>query len=508
MNIGSSVISLNWTSFLSALGVILLSIFSRHLLDPRPETVAYTFDNAMPSASRMTGLGELLLTQSIKTNLTRNHIDSRAKPSSLWQYPPGTYTAKEVVIQVAPLLDSLLHQLGDDPPRTAQPSRHVLVGGLQKCLALNGRSSALPVPEDARKGKRKEMASQATKIADYLVREAFEARSNQPADVPIMVRSPCEGHVWPHDVAGLLVGPRSNGMLMQVYNEWLHQLILLRDSLLPFENFEQVPLTFAAQGNGGARAVQGIRGSFLMQIMAGQVQSTSLLDVAKTHTGPNLPSGGYGFQFSHGMVLPSSFFSGTNTSLLRYVPAVLEEAPRKPLLFEPEHVDYFSAPRTFVESQQQLEPTRGNLSVQALNQAPKIQAEPSSTDGAQTYHLYLQGSLEAQAGHESQFKVDLGQVARGLRYAYHPLATSAAAQEDHKFYVHDAAAILSNDGLVDTKQKGVHVIATRDPVVRLALLGKLYPEDVVVGIDPENLEQSAVAGKGFGSKFVIAELDL
>ena len=53
---------------------------------------------------------------------------------------------------------------------------------------------------------------------------------------------------------------------MQVYNEWLHQIILLRDFLLPFENFEDVKFEVKAGAAEGTRPIEGIRSQLLMQL--------------------------------------------------------------------------------------------------------------------------------------------------------------------------------------------------------------------------------------------------
>lgn len=38
------------------------------------------------------------------------------------------------------------------------------------------------------------------------------------------------------------MGPKGSPEIMQLFNEYLHQLILLRDALMPFENWEEVPI--------------------------------------------------------------------------------------------------------------------------------------------------------------------------------------------------------------------------------------------------------------------------
>lgn len=71
--------------------------------------------------------------------------------------------------------------------------------------------------------------------------------------------------------------------------------------------------------------------------------------------------------------------------------------------------------------------------------------------------------------------------------------------------LHSAADILALSGLV-TNTDGIHFIPTdRNELVRWALLGKLYPENVVIldNGDPEELEKAYVSGKGFGTQFLV-----
>ncbi|KAL8987357.1 MAG: hypothetical protein Q9177_003418, partial [Variospora cf. flavescens] len=176
------------------------------------------------------------------TQAAINQINHTANGNSFrWRFQPGTYTTKQVVEHVAPLLNSLIAQLGQDPPG-AVPSRKILIDGLRSCLATSGRESTLPIGDAvnmAGESARKVMANQAQRIGSLLVRCAQNAPPPDVTGPQMTVRSPCEGHVWTREVAGLLIGPRSNGNLMQVYNEWLHQIVLLRDGLLPFENFDE-----------------------------------------------------------------------------------------------------------------------------------------------------------------------------------------------------------------------------------------------------------------------------
>ena len=150
--------------------------------------------------------------------------------ASTGKFSPGTYVPQEVVGNVAPLLDSLLIRLGQDPPG-AVPLRVILINGLKSCLSIESRESALPVTGNvnlvSRSARSQEMANQAKRIGSFLVRCAQKVSPSDGFSPRISIRSPYEGYVWTEDVAAL-IGLRSNGDLMQIYNEWLHQMVLLR----------------------------------------------------------------------------------------------------------------------------------------------------------------------------------------------------------------------------------------------------------------------------------------
>ncbi|MNT36180.1 hypothetical protein D3C72_1722480 [compost metagenome] len=77
--------------------------------------------------------------------------------------------------------------------------------------------------------------------------------------------------------------------------------------------------------------------------------------------------------------------------------------------------------------------------------------------------------------------------------------------EPHPYQVHQAGDILGLSGLV-TNQSGVHFIAAAENIlVKWALLGKLYPENVILS---DSADDAAIAaadklGKGYGAKFII-----
>lgn len=443
-----------------------------------------------------------------------NKINHTANGNSFrWRFQPGTYTTKQVVEHVAPLLNSLIAQLGQDPPG-AVPSREILIGGLRSCLATSGRESTLPIGDAvnmAGESARKVMANQAQRIGSLLVRCAQNAPPPDLTGPQMTVRSPCEGHVWTREVAGLLIGPRSNGNLMQVYNEWLHQIVLLRDGLLPFENFDEVQLTIKQDGT---RPVEDIRSKFLMQIMTAQVKRTTVVDVAKGLTASSLPSGGYGFQYGSGIVMPLSLFTGSSSILLKYVPATVEDSKHHELLFDYENKDYFSVPRHEIgapievtSSASSTSPKNSTSAVSTLTSSSFAVEKPTETDApSQIRHIKLHGNFKEGA----QFSIDVGQITRGLRYAYRTASSDSDnhSAEPSSFGIHKASDVLSLPELVTSTSHSdgvrLHVIHAGSAVERMALLGKLYPENVVLlSGEKQSPTRALGVGKGFGPQFVI-----
>ncbi len=75
--------------------------------------------------------------------------------------------------------------------------------------------------------------------------------------------------------------------------------------------------------------------------------------------------------------------------------------------------------------------------------------------------------------------VDLGQAVRGHRYAYRAPDGEHSAR-DEGVQMLDARAVLAATGLVWEAGGTWAVSAGHNPTLALALLGKLYPENVVL----------------------------
>lgn len=101
--------------------------------------------------------------------------------------------------------------------------------------------------------------------------------------------------------------------------------------------------------------------------------------------------------------------------------------------------------------------------------------------------------------------VGVGQIARGHRYAYQAVGAKTRGAGKFPITLHSALDILLHPetGLITSKQGGIHIIPTTEPIVAFAILGKLYSENVVLLPENCNLDQVENTGKEFEPKFVI-----
>ena len=430
-----------------------------------------------------------------------------------WALPAGVYTPRQIVEANAPLLEAVLHHLGPNPPGSLMTTREMLLDNLASNLALGTRESSITIPTtDA---SRAEMAKQAIKIGKVLVDYARNA-SDVQYDPGYVVRSPCEGHLLKPEVSHLMFGPRSLRHLMQVYSEYLHQMVLLRDALLPFENFEDVIIPIDAEPGRkrGLRHTEDTRAGFLTEMMTESVTQASVVKSAISLLAPQLPNDSvYGFQYQYGTVLPAFVAGSTSRGLLRYFPAVIDHLEEQ-VAFQYELLDYYAADRTEVPEPEKLvsgyDKVEGTLAEKGTTE---LQATLVSVPAEGKAARHLQLTLERSNGQGVPVKTDLGQIARGRRYAYvvgHKHGAASDALPPEEVHVHGACKILteSDPGLV-MANKGIHLIqANNNSIELLALLGKLYPENVVFMKQGQSLKQAQEAGKGLpeAGRFIVESL--
>ncbi|MES4906817.1 MULTISPECIES: hypothetical protein [unclassified Streptomyces] len=386
---------------------------------------------------------------------------------SRWNTFPatGTMTAREFFTGTEPLLQGVIDAL-------LSVDRVVLDAQIHATLGLGTRETSLPlaIGPDAASATRelgiqaeaigREIASWATAALDRLLAH----RISLPAG-PLVVRSHCYGHLLTHPATDLLMGRRGGPVAMQLYNEWLHQMVLLRDALLPFTNWQDVPLLVTPTG---LRHTEPARDRFLTELLVRQIRHTSIVDFARhTITGGSGPDG-YGFDHDGGTVLPAVVDAPPLTAprhLLTWRP---DPAAGESATYVAEVRDYYAAPRTLIEHLPPATGTPGPITARVVA-APVV-------DGTRTAHIEV-----THATHDgTPVRVDLGQALRGHRFAHRQDSTtrpevSAAARTA------DVWAVLGAPGLVWTEGGDVTLDATaQNNTVVLALLGRLYPDNIVL----------------------------
>ena len=416
-----------------------------------------------------------------------------------WFLPTGAYTARQIVESCAPLLETVLHNLGPDPD--GQPTaRHMLLDNPASNLALGTRESSLEIPlKDA---SRKEFAAQAVKIGEALVSYAREAK-DVSFDPKYAIRSPCEGHLLKPEVAYLMFGPRSLAHLMQIYNEYLHQMVLLRDALLPFENFDEVVIPIQAdtgKGRLGMRFTESSRMVFIAELMTKQTTQASVLKLAQSVLTPELLSeNSYGFQYLYGLILPASVVGGSSLRLLRYIPSVLDDRVSE-ATFEYKFKDYYSAPRSEVASAERTL-DQGQIPVSIVDdlqyglRSHSFSLAPGSNDTSRQLRLHL----KFDNGRVSS--TDVGQISRGHRYSYKVSAIegqSAITSFKSTALLHTATEVLNNngdEGLLTARNGGIHLIQATSQIEVLALLGSIYPDNIILLGSGASLKDAEEAGQ-------------
>jgi hypothetical protein len=170
--------------------------------------------------------------------------------------------------------------------------------------------------------------------------------------------------------------------------------------------------------------------------------------------------------------------------------------------FEYKYDDYYAAPRN--EAGAGISGSKDHLQFSGEHtDFPSIARLVPNTSTDRTTVLF---SLERE-GHA--FTVDLGQLFRGHRFSYRPKGenhSNGAKVNRTAISLQQVTDILSHTGLVTNTDDGIHFIPTGgNELVQWALLGRLYPENVVLleKGNEEELELAFRSGKGFGTQFLV-----
>ncbi|MCZ8519441.1 MULTISPECIES: hypothetical protein [Paenibacillus] len=419
-----------------------------------------------------------------------------------WELPEGVYLAREVVRELAVLLDAVVDHFG------GAYGYEPLLDNVKQSLALSGRESVLQLGSlTLADPTRIQLAEQARRIGDTLSQWAREQAAEGPRyDKEVLgalrFRSRCDNHLWTPLVTEMLTGPHGGPAVMQLFNEYLHQLVLLRDVLLPYANWEEVPLVIKRRDKGkGLRFTEQARTAFLAEVLMGRPSHQSLVRYAQSGLAPELSSAGYGFQYRYGTILPASlgtYPAAAQSSLLRWYPVRTvphsEDRGSISVVFDYASPDYYSVPRSQVDAGVSSNALSNGQELHSLREA-RLEIIPVEGDSER---VQLQYRLQIGS---TEYGVDLGQILRGQRYMYPARSHQLTGETAH----HTAANILSLPGLASADAGTHHISAAGHPLVVWALLGKLYPENVFVldGASGEQPEGAGSPGKGFGAKFWI-----
>ncbi|KAL4922432.1 hypothetical protein BDW62DRAFT_197106 [Aspergillus aurantiobrunneus] len=458
-------------------------------------------------------------------------IHDKETPLESWALRSGLYTPRQLVEGFAPLLDTIVFRLGPDPPGS-KPARVQLLDNLASNLDTSTREATLCFPATELGDSRREMAEQAKHIGRKLV-EYARNHTDGPFNPDLYLRSPCEGHLLLPPNADLMFGRRSQSHLMQLFNEYMHQMVLLRDALLPFNNYEDVIIPIDGRASRGIRHLESSRSEFLTQLLTKEATQAAIVKQAQALLAPGLHSVtspgavktslGYGFQYAHGLVLPAFLTGGqTPLHLLQYIPAKLVDNP-KGTIFDYRIQDYYLAPRIEISApatkklyayqvEGYTEATTGWGALVPSAQSACIGVTRPSSGSIPSSQPVQHLELQLQLDNGKCISVDLGQIARGHRYAYQVPKPSDSAvfsaddEDTTPAMVYDVASVLetgTSDSLVSTVKNGLHVIRVQESIVALAVLGKIYPGNVVLLPASDGLALASQAGKGLGPKFVL-----
>lgn len=407
--------------------------------------------------------------------------------------PDTRITAREYVDTIAVLLQGVLASNGHQQPE-------VLIEQLRVTLGLHGPHSALPMPNSPSRPVQ-QLLTQALRINDALVTWAGEALNRliaqpEPLNEPLLVRSHCDGHTLIPPAVHILLGPQGGPVPMMLYNEWIHQMVLLRDALLPFSNFAEVPLPV---DGAGLRRLERSRDSFLAELLVRQIRHATIVDHARAVLVPGHDEhvDGYGFAWPGGTVLPTVVTAPsvlTQTHLLTWSPETT--VPEGVTTYVPSEPNYYEAPRAVAGAI-----AREGETPSVAGATARVVAS-SSADGRSHAAIEItdpRGDFVAS--------IDLGQALRGHRYAYPTAGCDEASASGASEWIAGATSlsavdVLTADGMVWDESGDYVIDAGQDGLVALALLGSVYPENVVLreASDPRS---PAAVGKTGPARFVV-----
>ena len=349
-----------------------------------------------------------------------------------------------------------------------EAARADFVAGLEASLATSGPYATLRLDAGlADQGVRGELRDNAIAVSEVVL-DLVRSMSGTGTPGPLDIHSNCVGYAWIPPVVERLIGEPGLHAARNLYNEWLWQLVLLRDALIPFTDPSRVRLLADADG---LTRLRDARDWFTVQLMTRRIPHAAIVRFAAEAVTGGYAEGAYGFQHGGTVVLPPVALDG---DLLG--PAYLLGLREGTLVAE--DTAYFVQGQEDGETASTLSvPARaiGDVEVVGLTDrlVPGPPVNPSGAAGPVVRTLSLVVGFD---GHE--WTTDLGRALRGHRYAARPAAAEATTEPG------DAAAwpgcaVLRQDGQVAVPDGGV-IPTGGQRALTLALLGRLRPGNVVL----------------------------
>ncbi|MEU6697864.1 hypothetical protein [Pseudonocardia sp. NPDC046786] len=411
--------------------------------------------------------------------------------------------AAEFVAAAGNLLGAALAALGEDDGPGARTD---LVDGLAAVLRLDGPYATLRMDTGpAGQPARAELAASAAAASELVLDLVGRAVPEAPARIDD-IHSSCVGYAWTPAVVALLLERPGRHAARNLYNEWLWQLVLLRDVLIPFSTPERTRVHADADG---LTRLQDDRDRFVVQLMTRRVAHAELVRFAARVSVPDaaVPGAAFGFRTGDALVLPPVALGGPvlgPAHLLEWRTGGIDGLPDGDTVF------FVPADAAGDRSGPDADPRDpGDVTVVPIH-GRLVAGAPGPAGG---YSLDLVVRFD-----EHEWRADLGRALAGHRYAIRPTggdaaaaateagagtagtatsstagtatsstagtATSSTAGTATSGTADPAAwsgcAVLRRDGAVDLPPGGGVVPTGGQWALTLALLGRLTPGSVVL----------------------------
>ncbi|MES9604830.1 hypothetical protein [Actinomadura sp. NPDC000929] len=208
---------------------------------------------------------------------------------------PATFVAA-----ASTLLESAVAAAGG-----AEAARTDFIAGLEASMSTSGPYATLRLDAGlADQGVRGELRENAVAVSEMIL-DLVRSTSGTPGVTDI--HSSCVGYAWTPPVVERLINGSGLHAARNLYNEWLWQLVLLRDALIPFTDPSQVRVLADADG---LTRLQEARDWFAVQVMTRRIAHAAIVRFAAEAVTGGHAEGAYGFQHEGAVVLPPVALGG------------------------------------------------------------------------------------------------------------------------------------------------------------------------------------------------------